>query len=332
MPSDDKSEFSGTLTIKFWSDAVTPQVQWSLHGWGTTAAPCRAPSSSFLPLTLGFYPGELYPLAPPEVDAKLAGQLYKDFGSPIRRSVVNCYYSTSGLVSYFNQFQSIYNAASGAATTNANIVSLNFINGNQLTVATNPQIGPSNTTPASTSQGAVPTLSASGAAQSAQNVLNGGTFVADDTFPLFFKQYGPALALLHLEAKEGIDLQKFNNTSITATNPMDHTFIGLETYMQVNSSNNASNSADPAGTIFLSGKYGWSRSSQTYSTQNGFGKTNYQLGQVGGGILISGIAKIAAFYGFGPSQVYIDSTSMTQKKVNNFNTWSVAIAYQSKSK
>jgi hypothetical protein len=328
MPSDDKSAFSGTLTIRLWDgSSMTGQ----LSGSGAAAAACRAPYSSFLPLASGFTPGELYPLPPSGVTPELAGRLYKDFGSPIRRSVVNCYYSTDGLVSYFNQFQSIYNAASGAATVNANIASLNFIDGNQLTVGTNPQVAPSNTTqpPASTGTG-VPTLSASGAAQAAQNVLNGGTVFADDIYPVLYAPVGTALGILNFEAKEGVDLQKFNNGSITATNPSTHTFVGLEGYLQINSSNNASNSSSPAGTLFLSGKYGWSLANQTYSRQNGFGgRVNYQMGQVGAGILISGVAKIAAYRGFGPSQVYIDSTSKTQTTLNNFKTWSIAIAYQS---
>ncbi|HEY4904414.1 MAG TPA: hypothetical protein VIH89_13155 [Candidatus Sulfotelmatobacter sp.] len=68
----------------------------------------------------------------------------------------------------------------------------------------------------------------------------------------------------------------------------------------------------------------------TYSVQNGFGgRINSQIAQVSAGILFNGGVKIAAYRGFGPSQKYIDSTSMAQKVSNNFQTWSIAIAYQS---
>jgi hypothetical protein len=56
---------------------------------------------------------------------------------------------------------------------------------------------------------------------------------------------------------------------------------------------------------------------------------NNQIAQVSAGILINGVVKIAASRAFGPSQTYIDSTSMAQKTINNFQTWSIAIAYQS---
>jgi hypothetical protein len=70
----------------------------------------------------------------------------------------------------------------------------------------------------------------------------------------------------------------------------------------------------------------------SYSVQNGFGgRVNTQLAQVSAGVLLNGVVKIAVSRGFGPSQVFTDSTSMAQRKVNNFQSWSVAIAYQSSS-
>ena len=67
----------------------------------------------------------------------------------------------------------------------------------------------------------------------------------------------------------------------------------------------------------------------SYSIQNGFGgRIDSQIAQVSAGILLNGVAKIAVYRGFGPSQQYIDSTSMVQKTANNFQTWSIAIAYQ----
>jgi hypothetical protein len=67
--------------------------------------------------------------------------------------------------------------------------------------------------------------------------------------------------------------------------------------------------------------------------ENGFGgRVHDQLGQVGAGVLITAVAKIAAYRGFGPRQVYIDSANMNQTTVNNFKSWSFAISYQSKAK
>lgn len=329
MPSDDHSDFTGTLTITYKDG--TADVR-HLAGKGGPAAPCVPPDRRFFPLNRGFWPGLIYPTSPPDVDDDLVVKLYGDFGNPIRKSVVNCFYNTTGLLSWFNQVQSIYNAASGAATVNANIASLNFVDGTQLTIGTYPQVTPSNTTQPSGTPGAgVPTLSASGAAQAAQNMLNGGTVFAEGRHPLIYGQFS-GLLTLDAVVHEGIDLQKFNNTSITATNPSTHTFVGLESYLECFSSNNAPNSNNPAGSIFLSARYGYSLATHTYSRENGFGRrVNYQLAQIGAGIKVSGVLKLAAYRGFGPSQVYIDSITMNQTTVNNFKSWSVAIAYESSS-
>jgi hypothetical protein len=330
MPADDHTAVSATMTLTFW-DGTPKEI--SLSGSGGPAAGCLSATHTFLPLTLGFDPGDIYPFALKGMSPDLVVGLYQVFGNPMRKSVVNCFYSTNSLFSYFNQFQSVYNAASGATTLNANLGTLNFANGMQLTVGTNPQVGTpssnSGTSASTTPAAVIPTLSATAVAQAAQNVQNGGTVVAFDLFPLIARQANP-LFYLSTVLREGADLQKFNNTSITSTNPSTHTFVGLQSYLQYNSSNDAANSSGPAGQIFVGGSYGYNLMNHTYSVQNGFGgKINTQLAQVSAGILFSGGVKIAAYRGFGPSQKYIDSTSLAQKTANNFQTWSIAIAYQS---
>jgi hypothetical protein len=333
MPSDDHSEVDATLTVIFWDGT---QATRTLKGTGAKADSCTISLHTFLPLTKGFQPGDVYPVVPKDVTNPLEIGVFDAFGNPNRKSVVNCFYSTNSQFSYFNQFQSIYNAASGATTLNAQLGTLNFANGMQLTVGTNPQVGASNANsaaPGSTSTAsAIPTLSATAAAQAAQNVQNGGTIFAFDLFPLIARQVNP-LFYLSTVLREGADLQKFNNTSITSTNPSTHTFVGLQSYLQYSSSNNSTNSSDPAGQIFLGGSYGYNLMNHTYSVQNGFGgRVNSQIAQVSAGILFNGGVRIAAYRGFGPSQKYIDSTSMAQKTANNFQTWSIAIAYQSSGK
>jgi hypothetical protein len=328
-PADDHSSSTATLTIEFLDGS---KLSSTLNGTGDTAPPCMPLKRHFLPLWLGFRPGELYPLLPTSISPDLAMAIYNDFNNPIRKSVVNCYYSTNNSFSYFNQFQQIYNAASGASTVNAQLGSLNFSDGMQLTIATNPQIASSNSsssTSISTTPVLVPTLSAAAAAQGAQNILNGGTIFGFDLYP-FLSRQGDWMMTIDGVLREGVDLQKFNNTSITATNPATHTFVGMQGYLQYNSSNNAANSTGPAGSIFLGGMYGYSLMNHTYSLENGFGgRINSQLGQVSAGVLLNGVVKLAVSRGFGPSQKYIDSTSMAQKVTNNFQTWSIGIAYQS---
>jgi hypothetical protein len=330
---NEKSNVTGTMTVQFLDG---PAQSFTLKGTGTEAASCLSPTHAWLPLNKGFDQGGLYPLLAANIPPNLALAVYKDFGDPIRKSVINCFYSTNGLSSYFNQLQSIYNSASGSTTVNAQIGSLNFLNGMQVTVGTNPQIASSNATASTpstgTTTGGVPTLSATAASQAAQNILNGGTIFGSDIFPILSKQSN-GLIYLAAQAKEGVDIQKFNNNSITLSNPSTHTFVGLQGYLQYSSSNTATNSTDPAGSIFLSAMYGYSLMNHSYSVQNGFGgRVNSQIAQVGAGILISGVAKIAVYRGFGPSQRYIDSSTTATTTVNDFNKWSVAIAYQSSGK
>jgi hypothetical protein len=349
MPSDDHSVVSATVTISL-ADGTSPKP-YTVTGRGSAAA-CLSAKSKFFPLNRGltFAKSEDatnsvdYPLLPTDVSAEAADRLNQDFGGPLKKLLVNCFYTTNGLFSDFNQFQSIYNAASGSTTINAQLGSLNFTNGMQITVGTNPQVGssPSSSNAASAafrsfrssaaaaaSGSSIPTLSAAATAQAAQNITNGGTVYAVDLFPVFLKSSTYSLATLSTAVREGVDFQKFNNTSITASNPSTHTFVGLEGYFQLTSSNNAANSSNPAGSIFLGGSYGYSLMNHRYSVQNGFGRRiNSQIAQVSAGILLNGVAKIAVYRGFGPSQQYIDSTSMVQKTANNFQTWSIAIAYQ----
>ncbi|MFZ0318309.1 MAG: hypothetical protein WAL56_04210 [Candidatus Sulfotelmatobacter sp.] len=328
MPADDHSTVTATLTVTFWDRTSIPIT---LSGSGGSAAGCSATANIFLPLHQGFEPGKIYPFAPKGMSPDLAIALYKAFGDPMRKSVVNCFYSTNNLFSYFNQFQSIYNAASGSTTVSATIGTLNFASGAQLTVETRPQIGTptSSGTVASTPVSGPPPLSSTAAAQGAQNIQNGGTVLAYGLYPLISHQANPLFSLSAV-VREGADLQKFNNTSITSTNPSTHTFVGLQSYLQYSSSNSATNSSDPAGQIFLGASYGYNLMNHTYSEQNGFGgRVNTQIAQVSAGILFSGNVRLAASRGFGPSQKYIDSTSMIQKTANDFQTWSIAIAYQS---
>jgi hypothetical protein len=328
----DQSAITATLSVQFLTG---PASTVTLKANGAAATTCVLPRHKFLPLRQDFTPGKIYPLLPASIPPGLAEKIYNDLHDPIRRTLVNCFYNTTTPFTVFNQYRSIYNAASGSDTVKLQIGSMNFGNGMQVTLATNPQIstnGSSSTAASSgTLTGGLPTLSSTSSAQAAQNILNGGTFYGEDLYPLFSRQ-GTWMATLDGTLREGIDIQKFNNTSTTLTNPSSHTFVGLNSYFQYNSVSSAANSTDPAGSIFVSAMYGYNLMNHTYSVQNGFGgRINTQLAQVTAGVLLKGTVNIAASYGFGPSQRYIDSTTMATTSINNFNKWSVALSYQTSS-
>ena len=257
-----------------------------------------------------------------------------DFG-PGKFANINAFYRTSGPYSFFNQINSTYNQGSSAATISTDLATLNFPDGMQVTVATNPQAGSSGaTTPSS---GTTPTLTANGAAQATQNILHGGTFVVSELYPLVaagssnWTSPGDFGLLIDLVAKEGADVQNFKSgTNVSVTSPPFHGSAQIEGYLQYNSINLTANTQHFAGALFLGGSYGYNYMSHGYATDYGFSsKVNNGIGQVSFGILLNDVAKISVSRGFGPSQTYMDSTTKAATTVNNFKAWSFGITYQS---
>lgn len=256
-----------------------------------------------------------------------------DYGTDPQANI-NAFYQTNGQLSYFNQVKSIYNGASGAATVSADLATLNFGDGMQVAATTNVQAGSTGTS--SVSSGTVPTLSANGAGQATQNMLYGGTFVASELYPFF--AYGGSKVgspgglgiLLDFVAKEGADIQNFKSGSnVNVVSPPFHGSAQMEGYLQYNSIN-LNSSGVFQGAIFVGGSYGYSYTSHGYARDYGFGnRVHNDIGQASVGLLINGVAKISVSRAFGPSQTYIDSTTMTQTTVNNFKAWSFGISYQS---
>lgn len=258
-----------------------------------------------------------------------------DFEGANKQDAINSFYQTNGPFSFFSQVKAIYNNAAGAATVSADLGSLNFPNGMQVTVTTNVQAGSSGTT--AVSSGAVPTLSANGAAQATQNVIYGGTFLASEMYPLVaagasrLGSPGGLGLFVDLIAKEGADIQNFKSgTNVSVTSPPFHGSAHVEGYLQYNSINLAPNSQNFAGSVFIGGSYGYNSMSHVYAQDYGFGnKVNSSIGQLSFGIVLNGVARVTVSRAFGPSQTYIDSTSAVQTTTNNFKAWSLGIVYQS---
>ena len=255
-------------------------------------------------------------------------------------SSINSFYGTASTMSYFSQIKSIYNGASGSTTVSADLTSLNFAMGMQLTAATNIQAGSSS--PTTVSSGTTPTLSSTSAGQATQNLLYGGSFLVSTLYPVLaigcdkLASAGGFGTMVDLIAKEGIDIQNFTSgSSISVTAPPSHTSAGIEGYLQYNSTNSTTSTSSNAGgifagAVFVGGSYGYSYMSHDYARNYGFGtNVNNAIAQLSAGILINNVAKIAVSRAFGPSQKYIDSTTLLPVTVNNFKSWSIGITYQS---
>lgn len=255
-----------------------------------------------------------------------------DWGNP--NANVNAFYETNGGLSFFRQIKSIYNGASGSATVSADLATLNFADGMQVTATTNAQVGSAGAAP--TSSASVPTLSATGAAQATQNMLYGGTALASELYPLL-AEGGTRLGtpggfgvMVDVILKQGVDIQNFKaGSNVNVSSPPFHASADMEGYLQYNSINLIPGAQIFAGALFVGGSYGWSYMSHSYARDYGFTNVNNGIGQISFGILINNVAKITISRGFGPSQTYMDSTTSAQTTVNNFKAWSFGIAYQS---
>jgi hypothetical protein len=250
-------------------------------------------------------------------------------------SNINAFYQTAGGFSFLNQVKSNYNQASGSTTVSADFATLNFANGMQVNVQTNAQVGTSGTSAVSSS--AVPTLSANSAGQAAQNIIYGGTFLVAEIYPLFaagvskWGSPGGFGTFVDFAVKEGADVQNFKSgTNVNVNSPPFHGSAKIEGYLQYNSINLTTNSQTFVGSLFAGGSYGYDYMSRGYAQDYGFGhQMNNGIGQIIFGVLINSVAKITVSRAFGPSQTYMDSTTMVQKTVNNFKAWSFGITYQS---
>ena len=229
------------------------------------------------------------PVAPPPAPAAAAapsgqncwflptrGSCMDSGGEDHKDDNINAFFGTAGKLSYFDQIKSIYNRASSSATVSADLATLNFSNGMQVTAGTNVQTGSSSAPSVNT--GTIPTLSSTDAGQATQNMLYGGTIFASALYPLIavgtsnVGKAGGLGILLDLLGKEGVDIQNFNSgTNTNVTSPPSHTSAQIEGYLQYNSTNLAAGSKDYAGAIFIGGSYGYSYTSHGYARDYGFG-------------------------------------------------------------
>jgi len=256
-----------------------------------------------------------------------------DYGTDSQANI-NSFYQTNGSISYLNQIKSIYNGASGSATVSADVATLNFGDGMQLTATTNIQAGSAGT--ATVNPGSLPTLSSTGAGQATQNVIYGGNFLVSELYPVMAVggnragspgNFGYSVDLVF---KEGADIQNFKSgTNVSVTSPPFHGSAHLAGYLQYNSIN-LNSSGVFQGAIYAGASYGYDYISHGYARDYGFGnRVHNDLGQVSVGILINGVANISVSRAFGPPQTYIDSTSQVRTTVNNFKAVSFGITYQS---
>ena len=176
-----------------------------------------------------------------------------------RNDNINTFFGSAGNLSYFGQIKSIFNGASSSATVSADIASLNFSRGFQVTGGTNIQAGSSGVT--DVSAGTIPTLSASAAGQAVQNMLYGGTIYASALLPL--SSYGADSTnstdgfgfSVNLVGREGVDIRILRLVRVLMwLHHRPHGSVKIESYLQYNSINLSPGSSQVRGRNFRWGK------------------------------------------------------------------------------
>lgn len=239
---------------------------------------------------------------------------------PIRKNClasidqINGFYLTATSLSYFGQIKSIYNGASNAAMVSADIASLNFMNGMQITAGANVQAGSA-------------AASSQRLAQAAQNMLYGGTFLVSAIYPILgaglTSTSTPGNLALSIDAvgRDGIDIQNFKLTSTQVSAMPSHSSAQIEGYVVYNAIN--------AGSVFIGGAYGYSYTSHGYARDYGIPNVSNRLGQISVGIMVNKDVSLTVSRAFGPPQTYFDNGLNRVNMVNNFKAWSIGIRYQS---
>lgn len=296
---------------------------------------CRPPDNNWFPTVRSSLvpPGNSFPSGSED----LAIAVVKKFDSTRnlwgeqKEAVINCYYQTNSQLAFFTQIRSIYNAMSTSTTVAANIGSYNFNNGMQLSLGTNIQAGPAGPSNKAVA-GPIPTLTATGSAQAAQNLFYGGNLYIYDEFPVLIKKDSGSIRwhfLYDILAREGVDIQNFNGTTTTATSPTTHFNLSNEMYWQYDA--DPQDSPTPPLAVFLGGQYGYAYTAVRYAQQYGFlNKSNAQVGAISLGLIVTGQFDVTVLRQFGPSQKFIDSSTGAVGVVNNFKSWSFGIQYQTK--
>ena len=338
--SNGKTAAACSVLIGFHTTGTkdeTVSLQTAQGGSSTTLTGHPATGKTTSPgIRTGLFPLNHNPKAPefahPTIEdhaiADKEAQMEVDFGA--LRDMIDAFWNTNGQGSFLGQIKSIYNSAAQSNTVNADIADLNFGDGVQFGIATNIQSNSSNTTTPQVTSG-TPTLSSAQAAQAAQSMANGGNLYFHGALPFFLVSPDPRDSAFQIQSyftvRDGISIPNFAGTSTVVSDPANHFNISNETFAQYDGWQPGGGS-DAKGSIFVDGRIGYNYISHEFARQGGFNShVNSLAGQLSAGMIIAGKISFVAQRNFGPSQAWIDSTTNTLKRGNNFQTWSIGITY-----
>jgi len=249
---------------------------------------------------------------------------------------IYCFYTSNYAdrnYSLLNQVKYTYNPAESANFINADLASLLFSGGVQLTLAGNAISSTCNTstTTASTSGTTCGNTSSTTASASNQpslqqdieSLTQGGNFLLRADWPWLNYMNGPIQAIAMANARIGATVSGLGqNTPAGASSANE--YYSNEAFLQVDALPQHQGDAESAGAVYVDYRVGIDHIPQTFAENAGLQGNSFLLQQIDIGLVFSGKLRIAAERYFGPEQIYT-TTANQPVKTNNFSTWQLSI-------
>jgi len=276
---------------------------------GTASSTCIPTKSALLPLNLG----------------------------GVTNAQINCFYGTSSNLAFTTQAQYLYNPGSNANTVNADLTSLQFPGGFQLTLAAAAKANSDSGTDTTASSAGAKSPRAiakpfdnssssptsSSLSQDIQTLTQGGNFAIKGVWPILNLR-GKGMQLVSVAApKLGFDVNGLGQTTPTGATDVNLN-LSSETYAQLDAIP-AKDDGESPGSVFFDYRGGWEHVSSQFASNSGLnGENSFALQQLSLGFVINGLIRLGAQRYFGPEQAYVNSSGSTAT-MNNFGKWQLSI-------
>jgi hypothetical protein len=241
---------------------------------------------------------------------------------------INCYYGTPANLAFITQVQYEYNPAGSANIVAADLLSFQFVGGFQLTLA-GAAATSSCSAAATPTSGSTPgacsgasTNTAPSLAQDIQSIEQGGDFGLKILWPVFSWKPKWFQFLSIANPKVGFTVNGLSPQATAADATDVNANVSSENYAQWDALPSKRGLVPPAS-LYMDYRVGWQHISHDFAQTAMLNSRDFVLQQVTAGILINNAFRIAAERYVGPSQIFVNSSGMSN--TNNFGTWQLRV-------
>lgn len=222
---------------------------------------------------------------------------------------IQCFFGSNSGVEPLSQVQYLYGVGTSPNSISADLVSLYFGLGSQVSFGSS-LTSNSTATSASTAPGQ------QAPSQAVAQLQAGGDFYLKGTYPLFFRSVGNKLTLFVFNPKLGFNFSGFGSQS-TITEATEFNWnASVEGYQQIKSLVLPN---QVGGVFYVDARGGLQGVQATFARAVGLGeKTEFPMAQIGVGIAFKGFLRIGLQKFFGPSQLYSTAAGTPATTQNDF--------------